>query len=270
MSVGIGVILTYATYLRKKDDVLLSGLSASATNGFMEVIIGGSVCIIAACVFFGNVRATEISQGSVFALGFVTMPIIFTKMAFSGFFCLIWFLLLFIAGVTSSISILQPGMAFLQDEFGIKRRNATIVLAVFCLFMSLFAVFGFSVGIVDDLDFWGANIFLILFALIEAIMFGWIFGMKNAWKELHYGADIKIPVVFKYIIQYVTPAYIIVILVWFMKNNFKDFILMKQYGDNWIYVLFLRLTLLTIFVGLCFMIHVAWKLRHREEGRNGK
>ena len=93
LSVGIGVILTYASYLSKGDDVVLSGLTASATNEVAEVILGGSIVITAAFVFFGPADIQSIAKSGVFNLGFVTMPLVLNRLPLSqifGFqFCLL-------------------------------------------------------------------------------------------------------------------------------------------------------------------------------------
>src|SRR3989338_7382402 len=116
LSVGIGVILTYASYLSKGDDVVLSGLSAVSMNEFAEVIIGGSIVIPAAFVFFGPQEIASIAKSGAFNLGFVTMPLIFERLILGAFFGCIWFLLLFLAGITSSVSLAQPAVAFLRSE----------------------------------------------------------------------------------------------------------------------------------------------------------
>jgi len=115
LSVGIGVILTYASYLKKADDVALSGLTAVSTNEFAEVILGGSIVIPAAYVFFGPVEIVNIANSGAFNLGFVTMPLILQKINFSALFGFIWFLLLFLAGITSSVSLIEPAVAFMED-----------------------------------------------------------------------------------------------------------------------------------------------------------
>ncbi|MDO8735117.1 MAG: sodium:calcium symporter, partial [Elusimicrobiota bacterium] len=111
LSVGIGVILTYASYLKKQDDVVLSGLTAATTNEFAEVILGGSIVIPAAFIFFGPENIIPIAQSGSFNLGFVTMPLIFGKIPFGIIFATLWFLLLFLAGITSSVSLAQPAVA---------------------------------------------------------------------------------------------------------------------------------------------------------------
>lgn len=269
LSVGIGVILTYASYLKPKDDVALSGLSAASANEFMEIVLGGSIVIPAAVVFFGSTGAVEIAKGSTFSLGFMTMPMIFTKIPGGAFFCFLWFILLFLAGLTSSISILQPAISFLEDEFRYSRRRSVLLSGIVCFVFAQLAVFGLTKGFVDEMDFWGSNIFLVLFALIEVIYFAWVFGMKRGWAELHRGADIKIPSIYRFIIKYITPLFIILIMGTYLYSNFRGFILMEAYGKNWqerMPVLILRLALFICFLFVCYIINTAWK-RHAREGR---
>ena len=86
LSVGMGTIQAYASYLKPKDDIVLSGLSTSATNEFAEVILGGSIAIPAAVAFFGVAMTTQIAQAGSFDLGFVSMPLIFEQIPFGSFF----------------------------------------------------------------------------------------------------------------------------------------------------------------------------------------
>jgi NSS family neurotransmitter:Na+ symporter len=263
MSVGMGIILTYASYLRKKDDVVLSGLSASSANGFMEVIIGGSVVITAACVFFGSSATVEVAKGGPVNLGFVTMPLIFTRMLGGQFFALLWFMLLFMAGITSSISMLQPAISFMEDDLRISRHVSVGLLALLCFAMCHFAILGIERHLMDDLDFWGGTFLIVLIGLIEIVIFGWVFGMKRGWKELHTGADIRIPSIYWFIIKFVTPVFIAVLLgVWFYQESLKVIKMENYPPEDRPYVLILRLVLLALFGGFCYLIHYAWKKHH--------
>ncbi len=266
MSVGMGIILTYSSYLRRKDDVVLSGLSASSANGFMEVIIGGSVVITAACVFFGASETVKIAEGGAVNLGFVTMPLIFTKMLGGQFFALIWFALLFIAGITSSISMLQPAIAFMEDELRFSRHKSVALLALICFVMCQFPILGLKQGLLDDLDFWGGTFLIVLFGLVQVVIFGWVFGMGRGWKELHTGADIRIPRIYRFIIKFVTPTYIAILLaVWFIQESFSVITMAGYPPENHLYILVLRLVLLALFGGFCYLIHYAWKKYHVKE-----
>ena len=193
LSVGIGMILTYASYLDREDDVVLSGMTSVSLNEFTEVIIAGSIIIPAAYVFMGPSGLVSIAKGGAFDLGFVTMPRIFSHMAGGGFFAFIWFLMLFIAGATSSVSMLQPAVSFVNDEFRLGRTKSVLFTAVFCFIACHGVIIGMKHGVLDELDFWSGTFFLVVLGTIEAVIFGWVFGIDRAWAEIRHGADIELP-----------------------------------------------------------------------------
>jgi len=262
LSVGIGVIVTYASYLKKGDDVTLSGLTAVSMNEMAEVILGATLIIPAAFVFFGPHMTTEIAKSGAFNMGFVTMPLIVSKMPFSEFFGFLWFGLLFLAGVTSSVSLAQPAIAFIEDEFDMSRKKAVILFAVVAFILCNAAIFFLGNGVVDELDFWGGTFCLVLFATIEVILFGWIFGINNAWEEMHHGADMKIPGIYKYIIKYVTPVFLIVLLgVWFIQEWLPVIRMENVPAVNKNYILSTRWGLSILFLVLAVLVKIAWKKR---------
>ena len=77
LSLGMGTIHTYSSYLTEKDDVTLTGLSTAATNEFAEVVLGGTIAIPAAVTFFGVAGATAIAEGGSYDLGIVAMGVVF-------------------------------------------------------------------------------------------------------------------------------------------------------------------------------------------------
>ncbi len=262
LSVGIGVILTYASYLKKTDDVILSGLTSAATNEFAEVILGGSLVIPAAFTFLGPEKIVEVAHSGAFDLGFVTMPIIFKQMPLGTLFAFMWFLLLFLAGVTSSVSLAQPPIAFLEDEFDIPKKDAALIFGIITFLLCQPSIFLLQHGVVDELDFWGGTFSLVLFGCIESILFSWIFGIDKAWEEMHTGADIKLPKIYKFVIKYITPSVLIIILISFIAENGKNIILLKGVQPHKLpVIIFTRIYLLTLFVILAVMVREAWKRR---------
>ncbi|MFH1714956.1 MAG: sodium-dependent transporter [Elusimicrobiota bacterium] len=265
LSVGIGVILTYASYLKKSDDVVLNGLAAVSTNEFAEVILGSSIVIPAAYMFFGPKQIVSIAQSGTFNLSFVTMPIIFHNIPVGVFFSFLWFLLLFMAGITSSISLLQPAIAFLEDEFDVSREKAVKIIAVICFILCHAPILFISKGVIGELDFWGGTFCLVLFGTVEAFLFVWIFGMDKAWDEIHQGADMKIPGWYKPVIKYVTPTFLLVILaVWFYQEGLPTISMHNIAPENRVYILATRLGLLAIFILLAFLVRHAWRKKTRE------
>ena len=268
LSVGIGVILTYASYLRKADDVVLSGLTAVTTNEIAEVILGASIIIPAAFIFFGPSDIQAIARSGVFNLGFVTMPLVLNKLPFPTLFGFFWFFLLFLAGITSSISLAQPAVAFLEDEFQINRKRAVFIFGIVSFILCQPAIFFLGRGVVDELDFWGGTFFLVVFATIETILFAWVFGMDKAWDEIHKGADMSVPKVYKFIIKYITPLFLfIILLLWFVQEWLPIIMMKNVLAADKPFILCTRLGLLFIFIILAVLVKVAWRRRRlRGEG----
>ncbi|MEQ1905964.1 MAG: sodium-dependent transporter [Pirellulaceae bacterium] len=221
LSVGFGVILNYASYLRKKDDIALSGLTASATNEVFEVGFGGLITLPAAFVFLGAVGTMEAAKTGTFGLGFKTLPVVFAQMGPLGQYVgAIFFFMLFLAAITSSISMYQPTLAFLQESLGVSRIRATALMVSVC-FIGSACVMYFSKGgeFFGTIDDWVGTFFIFILAAVQIICFSWIFGIERGWRELHAGAKIKVPSIFKFVMLFVAPVYLLVVFVAFCYNN---------------------------------------------------
>jgi SNF family Na+-dependent transporter len=265
LSVGIGVILTYASYLKKGDDVVLSGLTAATTNEFAEVILGGSIIIPAAFVFFGPIEIKNIAASGVFNLGFVTMPLVLNQLPWSSLLGFCWFFLLFLAGVTSSVSLMQPVVAFLEDEFRLSRNKAVGIMTVALFILCQPAIFFLKNGVVDELDFWGGTVFLVVFATIEAILFAWVLGIDRAWEEIHFGAHLGVPRIFKFIIKYVTPLLLLTILVTWLATDWLPVIRMEGVApEGKPYILGTRIGLMILLGLVAAMVMLVWRKRNAD------
>ena len=215
LSVGMGSIHCYAAYLRERDDIALNATSAGAVNEFVEVIIGGSILIPIATAYLGlaAVQAAT-SSGSGFDLAFLTLPTLFGQWGWFGPVAgAMWFGLLFFAGITSSLAMGQPVLAFLQDEFSVRREKAALCFGAATLLLGSMTVILYPGGAFDEFNFWTGTFSLIVFALAEVLIFGWIFGIERGWAEITRGADLRLPGMFKYVIKYVTPLFIMLVLV---------------------------------------------------------
>lgn len=220
LSVGFGVILNYASYLRRNDDVVLSGLTATATNEFCEVCLGGLITIPAAFIFLGAASLTPEVLGSSFSMGFKTLPAVFAMMPAGRFFGAIWFFMLFVAAITSSLSMLQPCIAFFEEGFNIGRKTSVTCLGLITAIGGLLVVF-FSKDLLglDTLDFWIGTVFIFVLGAVQVIVVGWIFGIDKTREEANRGAALRIPKIFWFITKYVSPVYLIVIFgAWCYKN----------------------------------------------------
>ncbi len=219
LSVGFGVIITYSSYMRKDDDVVLSGLAATSANEFCEVALGGLITIPAAVAFIGVAGLAGAGLGT-FDLGFKVLPLVFSEMPFGNAFGALWFFLLFLAAMTSSISMLQPGISFIEEVMKADRKRSCAILGIITALGCGFVVY-FSAGIkaLDTLDFWVGTFLIFILATIQIIIFGWAFGVDRGMNEAHEGAAIRIPGFYKFIMKYVSPLFLIVIFIFYILMN---------------------------------------------------
>jgi neurotransmitter:Na+ symporter, NSS family len=230
LSVGFGIVLNYASYLKSDDDVVLSGLTASATNEFCEVCLGGLITVPVAFLFLGESNLTKDVLGSTFSLGFMSLPAVFARMPAGSFFGAIWFFMLFIAAITSSLSMLQPAIAFLEEGFGMGRRLSVTCLGLLTAIGGLLVVY-FSKNLLaaDTLDFWVGTVCIFVLATIQVVLVGWVFGIERTREEVKRGAALKVPVIFWFIIKYISPVYLLAIFGFWCYKKMPDYV--NQVGN---------------------------------------
>jgi SNF family Na+-dependent transporter len=175
LSIGMGIIQNYASYLKADDDIVLSGITTVSLNEFAEVILGGTIAIPIAYTFLG-----EKGLGQSIGLSFIALPNIFRTMGGGNLVGTLWFLLLFFAGFTSAIAMYNYLVSLLQEELGVKRKPASIII-----FM-VYIIAGLPVGLepiltktadlayFTEIDNWVGSYFLVVLGLIEVIVVGWL------------------------------------------------------------------------------------------------
>jgi neurotransmitter:Na+ symporter, NSS family len=264
LSVGFGVVITYASYLRQNDDIALGSTTAVAGNEFCEVSLGGLITVPAAFVFLGAAGAV----GGTFGLGFQTLPLVFDMMPLGRLVGFLFFFLLFLAAITSSLSMLQPAIAFLEEGLGLGRKASVAVLGLITLAGNAVVVtFSGNTAAIDGMDFWVGTFCIYVLATIQTLIFGWVLGTKKGMAELERGAAIRIPRWFPFVIRYVSPAVLLAIMGFWLYQDFRTD-LMKHWASPGGRVAM-------IFVGLCFglfltLIHCAvrrWEAAEDREGR---
>ncbi|MDD3005454.1 sodium:calcium symporter [Flavobacterium sp.] len=305
LSVGMGTIQCYAAYMSSKDDIALNAVSAGFMNEFVEVVLGSAIVIPIAAGYLG---LDWVLENAGFGMAFQTMPYLFQQWgpvlaAFAGLF---WFGLLFFAGITSSLAMGTPWMGFMKDEFNWGQNKGAWSFGLLILIMGLPTVIFFQEGVFDEYDYWAGTISLVVFAMLETILFSWIFGMKKGWAEITSGADIQVPLIFKFIIKFVTPVMLIIIFLgslfkplnndwsgnvkslftgngWNLDNGsivktvmhagIKDKIaaatdpaVIAQLQDQIMYLNIARFLLLGLFIFISLLVYTAF-LKRRREGR---
>ena len=210
LSVGMGTIQCYASYVRSKDDIALNAMAAGWMNGFVEIVLGASIVIPIAVGYLG---LDWVRENAGFAMAFQTMPFLFSQWgsALATLGGVFWFGLLFFAGITSSLAMGTPWMGFMEDEFGWNRKKAAWSFGGLVFVMGMPTVYFYNEGVLWEYDYWAGTVSLVVFALAESIIFAYIFGIKNGWAEITRGADIKVSPIFKPLIQFVTPMLLLLV-----------------------------------------------------------
>lgn len=258
LSLGFGAIITYASYIKKNQDITLSGLTASSLNQTAEVVLGGSLAIPAAVAFFGVANAVVIAKSGAFNLGFVSLPAIFAQMPAGELFGFLWFFLLFFAGLTSSIALMQPLIAFFEDEMGMSRRSA-VLTTMGMVFLSAHIVVFLNRSL-DEMDFWAGTIGVVFFGLLEIILFMWVFGGDKAWEEINRGGIIKVPRVYYYVMRYITPAFLTLLMITWVKE-YVGKVIAETHWTVWV----TRFFLIALFLLLTLLVFIAQKRRNNGE-----
>ena len=254
LSVGFGVIINYSSYLKRKDDIALSALTANATNELFEVGFGGMITLTAAFVFLGLSGTTAAVAGGSFGLGFASLPVVFAQMGPLGNVVgALWFLMLWLAAITSSLSMYQPAVAHLKEALDWTHGKSTMVIGGIGTAGALLTLWFTAGGAFwNTLDFWVGTYLIFVLAMVQIIYFAWVFGIERGWRELHEGAAIQLPGFVKIVMKYVAPAYLIIVFVGFSLQNFRASIEASWASTG------SRVAMLTIAGILAYLVAVTW------------
>jgi len=173
LSLGMGAMLTYGSYLRKEDNVVSSA-------GWV-VTLDTAIAIFAGFVIFPIVFSFDIDPGAGPGLVFVSLPMAFQKMAAGSLVALAFFVLLLAAALTSAISLLEVISAYFVDEFKMPRHLAAIMFGMICFLMGVGVTY--NLDYLDWLDNLASNYLLPIGALLISIFVGWRMEQKIARSE---------------------------------------------------------------------------------------
>ena len=221
LSLGMGCLCTYASYFNKK-----TNLSRTA---FSVGIIDTCVAILAGFIIFPAAFSVGIQPDAGPSLVFITLPNVFQQ-AFSGvpvlayLFSVMFYILLAMAALTSTISIHEVVTAYLHEEFNLTRRKAARLVTGGCIFLGVFCSLSlgvmkgftiFGLGFFDLFDFVTAKIMLPLGGLCISIFIGWYVDKKIVWSEITNDGTLKVPTykLIIFILKYIAPIAISLIFI---------------------------------------------------------
>lgn len=208
LSIGMGTLITYGSYINKKQNLTTTAINVSVADTFIAILAG--VAIFPAVFAFG----IEPNAGP--DLIFRTLPNIFQQMPGGYFFSLIFFILLGVAALTSSISVLEVVVAYFVEELGILRKRATIIAALSITALGVLSTMSwgtmsnvriFDFNVFELLDFTASSVLLPLGGVFIVLFLGWYLGKKHVWNELSSSGLYKVKLVnlFILIIKFLAP-----------------------------------------------------------------
>ncbi len=210
LSIGMGVIITYGSYLKKETNIIKSAY----TLIFFDTLIA----VLAGVMIFPVVFAYNVEPSAGASLVFISLPEIFAKLPFPSLFGVLFFALLFFAAITSGISMMETPIASFIENFNMSRKKATVILSIIIGIISIPATLSFGIlsnfkifdkTFFDLLDFTTSNILLPFNTLIICLIAGWC--VKNFSREIFKN---KIPEkIFNVMLKFVIPVVLILVLI---------------------------------------------------------
>jgi NSS family neurotransmitter:Na+ symporter len=268
LSVGFGMIQVYASYMKEKDDIVVSGLSTTMINEWGEVVLGGTIAIPVAYAFFGPQGTVTVAHSGAFNLGFATMPLVLQRMPWSLLLGTAWFFLLFIAGTLSQLALTFPLITFLEDELKWPHKKAVAATCGLVFLAAHVPILGLKAGALDEIDFWAGTFGVSLFAFVEIVIFIWLFSPEKAWDEMHKGAQVHIPRLFFWVLKYVTPLYLLVLFVVWSIQQGPSVLTMAGIAPEHIPWRWVARCLLVAFAGaLIWAVYKSPALREKKVGK---
>ena len=219
LSLGFGTILTYASYVDKKENIMFQS-AATAVSDLTFALIAGMAIMPAVFAFGLNPQSGP-------GLVFETLPYVFSQMPAGGIIAIVFFLALLVAALTSSISMLEVAVAFLVEEKKFSRISACVVLFFLCWIVGALCSLSFGPladikiagrSIFDFFDNLSSNVLMTLGSLLTVLFVGWRLKKTDIYDEFTNGgtlsANAKIFGVLWFLIRYVCPLAIITIFVY--------------------------------------------------------
>lgn len=222
LSIGMGVMVTYGSYLDKKENIIDTALTIPLIDTLVALVSG--LAIIPAVFSLGF----EAGEGP--GLMFITLPAVFASMPMGQVFCISFFVLVLFAALTSSISMLEVAISYFVDERKTRRKPTSLLVAFLIFLMGIPA--SLSLGergrvLVGNIDFFSiydkltSNILLPTGGFLLAVFVGWVFTPERAIEEIESsGHKFRLKGVWSFLIKYIVPIAIFIVLI----NSYRDFI----------------------------------------------
>ena len=216
LSVGFGIMLTYASYLKKKTNMTGSGLVVALANSSFEILAGiGVFAALGFMAYSAGSSVEDVVSGGI-GLAFIAFPKIISSMGAGGdLFGFLFFASLAVAGITSMVSILQVPIAAFQDKLGWSlKKSVTIIAGGSAVISTLLFSTHSAITFVDIIDYFANNIGIVGGGLVSIILVSWFRRplLKQLKDHINQYASIKLGVIWNFLLTVVTPVSLLVAL----------------------------------------------------------
>lgn len=219
LSIGMGTLITYGSYIKKKENLTSTAISVAGADTFIAIMAG--VAIFPAIFSLTNVENLNVSQLADEGLVFITLPSILYSIPGGQFLSTMFFILLAVAALTSTISVLEVIVAYFVEELKLTRRQATISAVGSVSVLGILSVL--FTGVFGFLNFTSANILLPLGGLFIVLFVGWFLSRKVSKAELTNNGTIKTKVipVYLFLVKFIAPIAIAIVFIYGILNALK-------------------------------------------------
>lgn len=210
LSIAIGIMMTYSSYLPRKTDINNSAFVTAFANCGFEFL--SAIAVFAILGFMATSQGVAVSEvvSSGIGLAFVAFPQIFSTMGTVGSFLgPLFFLCLIFAGITSSVSLTEAVSAPFNDKFGWSRKKVVTVMCLIGMSLSTLFATGAGLYILDIVDAFINNYGIVIVGLLEVILIGWIITPKKLRNHTNSISHFKIGKWWDISIKFVTPSILI-------------------------------------------------------------
>jgi neurotransmitter:Na+ symporter, NSS family len=208
-TLAVGVMIAYGSYLHDKADVVNSAFITVLTNSSFDLIAG--ILVFSTLGYLVNSMGVEFTSfGTGAGVAFIAFPIAISTLSsnvfIQGLLGFIFFFCLFIAGISSSISMLESFATAALDKFNISRKKLISIISIIGFIGSAcFASYAGFNYILDIVDAYVGNIVIAGLGLVQVILISYIYGTKELRDEANKFSDFKVGKWWDYLLKYFTP-----------------------------------------------------------------
>ena len=223
LSVGMGIMMTYSSYLPKKSDINNSAFMTSFANcGFEFLCAIGVFSILGFMASSQGVPLEEVVSGGI-GLAFIVFPKVFSIMGVWGnILAVLFFVCLVFAGLTSSVSLVEAVAAPIIDKSGWERKKVVTIICIFGFVVSIAFATNAGLYLLDIIDNFINNYGIVVVGLLEAFVIGWIIKPEKIRNHTNSVSYFNIGKWWDITIKYVTPVILTFMLVNSIINEFRN------------------------------------------------